>query len=232
MLKGFFSKEKIILGTLILVLLSLISFIFFRFQLTENGLVSAKGLYAGMQRSLSPSQAYITLDKDNLKIVFKITNADKQVFAEFLKSVGIKNFEEQEINIKFADQNGEELNKILRKNNLISDETTKVSLNLKILTKEIDFDNKKVFGPFDSVAENLLENPSDAGSIRTEALGGSGYLVEIDNPEKVLTEGTLSGKLKLSENLVDSGWWQVVTKLAKINLKIQDGVLTGAFILK
>jgi len=232
MLKGFLSREKIILGTLILVLLGLISIICFRFQLTSSGLVSAKGFYVGVQRSLNPSNANVILDKENLKIVFKITSSDKDNFAEFLKNLGFLNFEDQEINIKLGDQSGEQLDKILRKNNLISENSKSINLNLRILTKEINFDNKKIFGPFDSMSENLLENPSDAGSIRTESFGESGYLVEIDNLEKVLAEATLSGKLKLSQNLIDSGWWQVVTKVAKINLKIEEGTLRGVVYLK
>lgn len=232
MLKGFFSREKIVLGILTLVLLGLISFIFFRFQLASSGLIDAKELYSGVQRSLNPSQVSITLDKNDLKVKLKIISADQLSFDVFLKGLGVDNPVDQEIDIKLGDQSAEFLDKLLRKNNLIDDNLKPISLNLRILSKEIDFDNKKVFGPFETSTENLLESPSDTGNIKTQALGESGYLVEIDNPGKVLSEGTLSGELKLSENLTDSGMWQILTKLAKINLKIEDGMLSGTVFLK
>lgn len=220
MLKGFLSKEKIVLGALLLILLGLISFITFRFELASIGVISAQQLYSGMQKSLNPSQATVTLDKTNLKINFKINQLDKN---------GLEN---QEIDIKLGDFTAEYLNKIMMKNNLITENSRSLNLNLRILSKEIDFDNKKVFGPFDSSSENLLESPSDTGNIRIQSLGEDSYLIEIDNPEKVLSEATISGKLKLSENLIDSQVWQILTKLARIRLKVEDGMLRASVFLK
>lgn len=213
MLKGFLSKEKIVLGVLSLILLGLVFFITFRFKL------SAKEFYSDIQRSLNPSQANILLNKANLKISFKINQLDRN------------GLEDQEIDIKLGDSTAEFLDKLLQKNHL-TDGLKPINLNLRILSKEIDFDNKKIFGPFDVSEENLLENPSDSGNIRTQVLGENGYLIEIDNPEKVLSEATISGKLKLSDNLTDSQVWQIVAKLARIRLKIEDGVLSGAVFLK
>lgn len=230
MFKGVLSKDKIVLVLLTLILLGLVSLIFFRFQLTSAGLVSAQQFYFGIQKSFNPSLASFTLDKTDLKIRFKIVSSDKDAFKSFIKNLGLNNVEEAEINIKLGNETAEFLNTMMQRNHLAVGEP--VNLNLRILSKEIDFDNKKIFGPFDSTSEYLLESPSGLGSIKTDVLGENSYSIEIDNPAKAMAEGTLSGKLKLSDKLIDSGWWQVLTKLAKINLKIEDGALTGAIFLK
>lgn len=232
MLKGIFSKDRIILGFLILVLLGLISFIFFRFQLVNNSLVSARELYSGVQKSFHPSQAIISLDKTNLKIIFKISSSDRIGLEAFLKNLEIINPKDQEVNIELGDTTSEFVDKLISKNHLTQDNSKLITLNLRILSKEIDFDNKKIFGPFDSTSENLLESPLDSGNITTQSLGEDSYSIEIDNPGKILSESTLSGKLKLSDQLNDSEVWQKLTKLARINLNIEEGVLNGTIFLK
>lgn len=218
--------------SLILVLLGLISFVSFRFKLADSSLVFAKEFYSGVQRSLNPSQVNISLEKTDLKIRAKINPADSTNIESFFRTLEIENPGESELDIKLGDQAASYIEKIMLKNNLITDNSRLVNLNLKISTNQIYFDNKKVFGPFDISEENLLDNPSDSGNLRIKELGDSEYLIEIDNPEKVLAEGTLSGKLKLSDNLLDSKWWQILSKLAKINLKVERGVLSASVFLK
>jgi hypothetical protein len=200
--------------------------------LTDTGLVSAKEFYSDMQRSLNPSQISVISDKGDLKIKVKVVPADAESFKAFLNNLGVSDFGDQEIDIKLGESSAEFLDKVLRDNNLAENSSKSINLNLRILSKEIDFDNKKVFGPFDNPSENLLENPTSTGSITTKQVGKSGLLIEIDNPEKVLAESSVSGKLKLSDKLNESGWWQILPKLAKINLKVDDGVMTGVIYLK
>lgn len=229
MFKGFLSKDKIILGVLILVLLGLISLIAFHFKFT-NG-VLAQQLYSNFQKSLNPSKLNLALDKTDLKLDFKINPADKTSIEAFLKDLEIDNSENPLIDIKLGDSLAIYLDELLRKNNFTSGNISQVNLNLRILAKEIDFDNKKAFGPFD-VLDNLLESPSDTGDIRVQTLGANSYVVEIDNPEKALSDATQSGTLRLSENLIDSRWWQVLTKVARIKIRIEDGWLSGTILLK
>lgn len=223
MLKGFLSREKIVLFVLIAILLGLVSFTFFRYQLYTNGVILVNELYLGVQRSLNPSQARLSLQNEELIINFKINTADQANLEVFLKNLGMEDMNSQSIKVNLGGETTDFIGKVIQ---------PKVDLNLRILPKEIDFDNKKVFGPFDSTLGDLLENPSAEGSIKVQTLGENSYSVEIDNPEKVISEATLSGKLKVSEKLVNSGWWQLLSKLVKIKLNIDKVAISGAIILK
>lgn len=226
------SGEKIVLCTLIIILLGLISFTFFRYQLYASGYVSAEEFYLGVKRSLNPSQANISLERDELVINFKVNQADQTNLEAFLKNFGMDSPDSRNLKIELGDQTASFIDKVTRDNHLVGSGAAGINLNMKILSKEIDFDNKKVFGPFDNSTEDLLENPSLEGSIKTQNIGENGYVIEIDNPEKVISEATLSGKLKVSEKLVDSRWWQLLFKLAKIKLVIDNGSINGTIILK
>lgn len=226
------SGEKIVLYTLIGIFLGLISFTFFRYQLYANGLVSAEELYLGVQRSLNPSQASINLEQGELNINFKLNTADQTNLEAFLKNFGMDQPDSRYLKIELGDQTANFIDKIIRDNHLVNNGADGINLNMKILSKEIDFDNKKTFGPFDNSTGDLLENPATEGSIKTQSMGENGYLIEIDNPAKVISEATVSGKLKISEKLTESRWWQLLSKLAKIKLIIDDGVINGSIILK
>lgn len=226
------SGEKIILFTLISILLGLISFIFFRYQLYTSGLVSAEELYLGVQRSFNPSQAIISLENDELVINFKVNTADQTNLEAFLKNLGIDNPDSQYLKIELGDQTTNFIDKMIKDNHLVGSSVVGVDLNMKILSREINFDNKKVFGPFETAAGDLLENPSTEGSIKTQSIGEYGYFIEIDNPEKVISEATKSGKLEVSAKLTEGGWWQLLSKLAKIKLIIDNGSIEGSIILK
>lgn len=226
------SGERIVLCTLIIILLGLISFTFFRYQLYSGGLVSAEELYLGVQRSLNPSQANISLEDDELIVSFKINTADQTNLEAFLKNFGMDNADNQNLKIALGDQTANFIDKVFQNNHLIGSGTAGINLNMRILSKEINFDNKKVFGPFETATEDLLENPSTEGSIKTQSMGEFGYFIEIDNPEKVISEATASGKLKVSEKLINGRWWQLLSKLAKIKLTIDNGGVKGAIILK
>ncbi len=225
------SGEKIVLCTLISILLGLISFTFFRYQLDKGVYASAEELYLGIERNLNPSQANISLEADELIINFKVNKADQINLATFFRSFGLDNPGNPSLSVSLGNQTASFIDKLMRDNHLTRDNATSLDLNMRILPKEINFDNKKVFSLFDNPSGNLLENPSSRGSIKTQSLD-DGYSIEIDNPEKVISEATVSGKLKVSEQLISRKWWQLLSKLAKIKLVIEDGVINGTVILK
>lgn len=202
---------KIIFLILSIIFIGLISFTVYR-------------LYPGVKNSFDPSQVIISLNQGDLEINFKINKNDQNFISKDLKDENIK--------IKFGEETINFMNTILINNHLIDDNNKSVYINLKFQPKVINFDNKKTFDPFDLAKIDSLENPSLEGDIKVSPIGESGYFVIIDNPEKVINEATSSGKLKLSEELTASLWWQLLSKLAKIELKIDNGLLNGTIILK
>lgn len=202
MLRGGVSTGKIVLLISIVILIGLIAFLTFKF-------------YPGIKNSLDPSQVIINFNQGELAVNF----------------IG-QDLTEENIRIKIGEEAFGFMTTVLINNRLIDENNKSVSLNLKFQPKIISFDNKKTFNPFDLSKADLLENPSLGGDIKVLSLGENGYSVVIDNPEKVINDATMSGKLKLSEELTNSKWWQVLPKLAKIKLNIDDGSLNGTVILK
>jgi hypothetical protein len=232
-MRGAISTKKIILGLSFVILIGIISFVILNFKLYTNGLVFANGLYSDIKRSLDPSKAIISLKNEDLVISLKINPADQGNLGEILNNLGIdKNLEDLNIKIKLGEETALYINKILEDNNLINDNLNSIIFNLRFRAKGIDFNNKKVYGIFESSNEVLLENPSVNGSIKTSLLGEKGYSIIIDNPEKVISEAMTSGDLKLSEELATSRWWQLLSKLATIKLKIDNGEVSGVIIFK
>lgn len=196
------STGKIILLVLTIILIGLISIAIYK-------------LYPGVKNSLDPSQVIINFNQGELAVNF----------------IG-QDLTQENIRIKIGEQAFNFMNTVLINNHLIDENNKSVSLNLKFQPKIISFDNKKTVSLFDLPEEDLLENPSLEGNIKVSPVGENGYLVAIDNPEKIITEATLSGKLKLSEGLTTFKWWQLLSKLAKIKLKIDNGLVNGTVILK
>lgn len=196
------STGKIVLLILSLILIGLIAFLSFKF-------------YPGIKNSLDPNQVIINFNQGELTVNF----------------IG-QDLVQENIRIKIGEQAFNFMNTVLINNHLIDENNKSVSLNLKFQPKVISFDNKKTFNPFVLPKDNPLENPSLEGNIKVLPLGENGYSVIIDNPEKVINEATMSGKLNLSEELTNSKWWQLLVKLAKIELKIDNDLLSGVIILK
>lgn len=203
-------------GTIVLVILIIILF----------GLISfaAYKLYPGIKNSLDPSQVVINFSQGELTINFKINESDQNLIGGGLGDENIK--------IKLGEEATNFMNTVLINNRLITDSNKSVNLNLKFQPRQIAFDNKKIFNPFDLTRADSLENPFSEGNIKISSLGENGYSVIIDNPEKLIFEATSSGELKLSEELTSSKWWQLLSKLAKIKLKIDNDLVNGTIILK
>lgn len=190
------------------------------------------GLYARVLRSFNPSQVKIVLKNGELKVSFVVNSADQINLQNLLENFDVGNLNDQGLKIKLGDETFALMDKVFRENHLIDENGKPLSLNLIILPREIDFDNKRTFGLFEQSEVKLLKNPSPEGNIKTQAISETGYTIEIDNPEQVFATATASGKLKVSARLADFRWWQLLSKLAKIQLRIDNGSLNGTILLK
>jgi len=75
-------------------------------------------------------------------------------------------------------------------------------------------------------SESYQQNFAD-GQMSVQNLNDGGYQIEIENPNSVALGLVNSGQIKFSSQLDDSGLWQLISKFARIRLRVADHLLKG-----
>ncbi|MCL5410035.1 MAG: hypothetical protein M1607_04220 [Patescibacteria group bacterium] len=116
------------------------------------------------------------------------------------------------------------------------DEPTAQSLSVFLpLSTTVAFaQDKIILGPdraTTSIVVPQIES-SSAGKMSVQQTNQGGWNIEIDSPDLVLTQAVNNNKLALSSQLADNGFWQLVGKLARIRLEINNHQINGEIDLR
>lgn len=181
----------------------------------------AAGLVLGVQDIVYASKAEVFIEDEQVVASFHITSKDQGDLKEFTKNLGV----EGDFTKGLAVTLDRESLAYLR--NFLPLETT-----LEIGPKSIKFGSSEPIFFGQGLEEKLLRSAQEEGSFKVRDLGGGNFEIEIDNPEQVLSSATESGKLKFSQGTKEQDLWQILSKLAKIKLKVGGRTIFGAVILR
>lgn len=208
--------RKLILGLLVLVLISIASGVIFQTRiLSWQSLLGAENL-AGK------STAKVSLSGQRVVVNFKISSFDRGNLAQFVQNLGVSDDFTKGLSVTVDEQTAKSLEGFLPQ-----------EVTLRVLPKEIRFESAGWGGFSRSTLDyKTLESAYREGKIEVIDLGGGKFEIKIENPGKVLSEATTSGKLRLSEQLTKEGLWQILSKFARIDLEVSKKVLEGSAVLR
>lgn len=167
------------------------------------------------------SRAKIYLSRHKVVAEFQIAPYDRENLGKFTHTLGAGDAFAQGFSAEVDEQTAESLKTFLP-----------IEVKMNIFPGKIDFSsNGQSSLSRLSEGSEIFQSAAGEGALKVEDLGGRNFQIEIENPKQVLSQATVSGKLRLSQSLSTSGFWQLAAKLAKIKLKVNDRFLEGTVVL-
>lgn len=163
------------------------------------------------------SKVRVFLSGQQVVTQFQITPFDQENLTKFSQSLEFGEDFVQGFTISIDDKTSDSLKDFLP-----------LEASLKILPKEVMFSSNGWNGLSKIPLNNeLFQSAYQEGKIKVEDLGGGNFQIDIENPAQVLSDATISGKLRLSEQLIKGGLWQRLSKFARISLKVGNRSVEG-----
>lgn len=224
--KGLFSKvlfKKVAIFTSVIIVISLVvTFAQVVFFPTAFSRFYDSAKLIGFSNQNQSSVAKIVLDGKKVKLSFQLAEQDRVSVAQFSNNLGVGMQWLQGISIVLDEQSI-----VLLHGFLPTELKVQITPN-KIVFGNLPVTNNQLFDP------NLFAESSVSGTkkIIVNHLSNGGYIININNPDQVLSQAVNSGQIKLSEALTEQGLWQLLNKVDRIKIEVQGQLLNGEITLR
>lgn len=166
-----------------------------------------------------PNIAKVSLEKETLSINFTFSPESLDRAGEFSQRLNIDQSWQQGISLKLNQemtQNLKELFPNLEEGRVL----------------EIEFALKNDGIVFEQHKSALLLSPSLGQSLLKGQNLAVGFSLESENPQELIAQAVAAKEATISSELTEGSFWQLLSKLAKIKVSLQDQVLKGEITIK
>lgn len=183
--------------------------------------------YRTLLYRISSSTATINLPKFNKGSLVKINLQGKKVSLEF------RTAEADKANLAQFSQNLGVGTQWLKGMSFVLDEQTAALLK-DILPTEVSLQIEPKRIVLGAPSPYLSPESSSSGEkkITVSNLNDGGYILDINDPDQVLTQAVNSGQIQLSNKLTEQGLWQLLGKVDKIKIEVHGQNLNGEINLR
>ncbi|MDO8498777.1 MAG: hypothetical protein Q7S44_03245 [bacterium] len=182
---------------------------------------------SGWQQKITPSQAYLRLDGKTMLLKLAVTPQDEITLRQFSQNLGVDEKWAEGLKVELSEENAAAFSNLLPS----LKDPLGMKVEVRISPTQLEFGAEETSGIFNP-SQEVYKTASFGGMLKVERLTMGGMMVDIEEPGQVMAEAVAAKQGSVSPQLLDEGFFKLLTKVARIKMKVQNHTLSGVLMLK